>query len=143
MSARKLALLGVGLLLLGLFVSTPQAVAHGDAHGDSAEESEAEEQVRIPNNGAVIRIVSPADGFVCPAGMEVEVCVELEHFALVQAGCHWHVSVDREPWSMIMDDRLNEVLYGLAPGEHRIEVRLADGEHRDLEEGDEIIVFVQ
>jgi hypothetical protein len=84
MSVRKLALLGVGLLLLGLFVSTPKAVAHGD----SAEESEAEEQVRIPNNGAVIRIVSPADGSVCPAGMEVEICVELELFALGHAGNH-------------------------------------------------------
>jgi len=116
MSVRKLA-------LLGRFVSTPQAVAHGD----SAEESEAEEQVRIPNNGAVIRIVSPSDGSVCPAGMEVEICVELERFALGHAGNHWHISVDGEPWSMIIDDRLNEVLYGLAPGEHRIEVLLADG----------------
>jgi hypothetical protein len=44
---------------------------------------------------------------------------------------------------MIIDDRLNEVLYGLAPGEHRIEVLLADGEHRDLEEGDAVAVAVQ
>ena len=138
MPARKLALLGVGLLL-GLFVSAPNAVAHGH----SAEESEAEEPARVPNNGAVIRIVSPPDGFVCPVGMEVEVCVELKHFALGQAGNHWHISVDGEPWSMIVDDRLNEVLYGLAPGEHRIEVLLADGEHRDLEEGDAVVVAVQ
>jgi hypothetical protein len=138
MPVKKLALLGVGLLL-GLFVSAPNA----GAHGHSAEESEAEEPVRVPNNGAVISIVSPPDGFVCPAGMEVEVCVELKHFALGQAGNHWHISVDGEPWSMIVDDRLNEVLYGLAPGEHRIEVLLADGEHRDLEEGDAVVVAVQ
>jgi hypothetical protein len=143
MLARKLALLGVGLLLLGLFASAPDAVAHGGAHGDEAEESESEELARVPNNGAVIRIVSPANGLVCPAGMEVEVCVELENFTLGQAGCHWHVSVDGEPWSMIIDDRLNEVLYGLEPGEHRIEVFLADGEHRDLEEGDAVVVAVQ
>jgi hypothetical protein len=134
MSVRKLALLGVGLLLLGL-LSTPRAVAHGDEH--------EEELARIPNNGAVIRIVSPADGSVCPAGMEVEICVELELFALGHAGNHWHISVDGEPWSMIIDDRLNEVLYGLAPGEHLIEVRLADGEHRDLEEGDAVVVAIQ
>jgi hypothetical protein len=142
MSIRKLALLGVGFLV-GLLVSAPKAGAHGDAHGHSEAESESEEQLQMPNNGAVIRIVSPADGLVCAAGMEIEVCIELEHFALVQAGCHWHISVDGEPWSMIMDDRLNDVLYGLPPGEHRIEVRLADGEHRDLEEGDAITVFVQ
>ena len=130
-------------MLLGLFVSTPKALAHGGAHGDPAEDSEAEEAIRVPNNGAVIRIVSPPDGFVCPVGMEVEVCVELKHFALGQAGNHWHISVDGEPWSMIVDDRLNEVLYGLAPGEHRIEVLLADGEHRDLEEGDAVVVAVQ
>ena len=135
MSVKPLPLLGVGLLLAALLVSTPNAFAHGDEH--------EEELARIPNNGAVIRIVSPSDGSVCPAGMEVEICVELERFALGHAGNHWHISVDGEPWSMIIDDRLNEVLYGLAPGEHLIEVRLADGEHRDLEEGDAVVVAVQ
>jgi hypothetical protein len=75
--------------------------------------------------------------------MDIEVCVELENFTLVQDGCHWHISVDGEPWSMIMEDRLKEVLYSLEPGEHRIEAFLANGEHRDMEEGDAIAVIVQ
>jgi len=136
MHLRRLLFLGVGVLVASL-ASAPNLSAHGS--DGQMEEHEA----RVPNYGAVIRIVSPADGYVCPAGMDFEVCVELEQFTLVQDGCHWHVSVDGEPWSMIMDDRLNEVLHGLQPGEHRIEVLLADGEHRDLEEGDAITVVVR
>jgi hypothetical protein len=139
MSARLFPLLGVGFLLVAFLVAAPNAAGHKDEH----EELESPQSERVPNNGAVIRIVSPVDGFVCPAGMEVEICVELEQFALGQAGCHWHISVDGEPWNMIVDDRLKEVLYGLQPGEHRIEVLMADGEHRDLEEGDAITVVVQ
>jgi len=113
------------------------------AHGNSPSDSEEHESERVPNNGAAIRIVSPADGVVCTAGMDIEICIELEHFALGQAGNHWHIDVDGEPWSMIMVDSLRQALYGLEPGEHRIEVLLADGEHRDLEEGDAITVVVK
>jgi hypothetical protein len=136
MKGRQLPLLRVGVLL-ALLASAPNAGAHGEEH------EEAGLSERVSNNGAVIRIVSPADGLVCPAGMDIEVCVELENFTLVQDGCHWHISVDGEPWSMIMEDRLKEVLYGLEPGEHRIEAFLANGEHRDMEEGDAIAVIVQ
>jgi hypothetical protein len=144
--SRILRLLGAGLLLAS-FVSAPKAIAHGDSAAESESEHHGELEAladpRVPNNGAAIRIVSPADGSVCPAGMDIEVCVELEHFALGQDGNHWHISVDGEPWSMVMVDSLKEVLYGLEPGEHTIEVLLADGEHRDLEEGDEIRVVVR
>jgi hypothetical protein len=133
-------LLGAGFLLLASFVFAPHAAAHGDG---LATESESEEQARVPNNGAVIRIVSPADGVVCPAGMDIEVCVELEHFALGQDGNHWHISIDGQPWDMIMTDSLKEKLRGLAAGEHKIEVFLADGEHRDLEQGDAVRVVVK
>jgi hypothetical protein len=136
----RIVLLVMAGLLAALLAVTPNAAAHGN----SSEESESEEhELRVPNNGAVIHIVSPVDGFVCPAGVEVEVCVELEHFALGQDGNHWHISVDGQPWSMIMTDSLKERLYGLEPGEHRIEALLADGEHRDLEEGDTITVVVR
>jgi hypothetical protein len=72
---------------------------------------------RVSNNGAVIHIVSPANGAICPAGMDIQVCV--------------------------MTDSLVEVLHGLKPGGHKIEVFLADGEHRDLEQGDAIRVVVR
>jgi hypothetical protein len=119
-------------------------MAHGNSpHEAEVGEHEALETQRVPNNGAVIHIVSPTDGFVCPAGMDVEVCVELQHFALGQDGNHWHISVDGEPWIMIEDDSLKQVLRGLAAGEHKIEVFLADGEHRDLEQGDAVRVVVK
>jgi hypothetical protein len=44
---------------------------------------------------------------------------------------------------MIEDDSLKQLLRGLQPGEHKIEVFLADGEHRDLEEGDAVRVVVK
>jgi hypothetical protein len=133
------------ILFAALLSSAPGVFAHGNSpHGaEEPEELEEASSARVPNNGAVIRIVSPADGFVCPAGMEIELCVELEQFVLGHDGNHWHISVDGEPWLMIMDDSLKERLHGLEPGEHSIEVLLADGEHRDLEEGDAIRVVVR
>jgi hypothetical protein len=75
--------------------------------------------------------------------MDIEVCIELQRFVLGQNGNHWHISVDGEPWIMIEDQSLKQVLRDLPPGEHTIEVLMADGEHHDLEQGDAVRVVVR
>ncbi|MCI0649478.1 MAG: DUF6130 family protein, partial [Chloroflexi bacterium] len=98
---------------------------------------------RIPNDGAVIRIVSPADGATFAEGEEVTVEVEVEQFVLGQDGNHWHIHVDGESWSNIEGEDTSDVLRSLEPGEHEIEVILANGEHQDLEEGDTVTIVVE
>jgi hypothetical protein len=116
-----------------------------DATGNNAEhEDEAEHEegaVTVPNNGAIIRIVSPADGATFAEGDEVTIEVEVENFELVD-GAHWHILVDGGSWGMVMDGHLDQTLRGLEVGEHEIAVFLAGADHIDLEEGDSIHITV-
>jgi hypothetical protein len=109
----------------------PQAEEHDD---------EAEHGDRIPNEGAVIRIVSPADGATFAAGDEVVVAIETENFPLGEG--HWHIFVDGESWGMVEGGNTDEVLRGLEPGEREIEVVLSTAEHVELEEGDHITIHI-
>jgi hypothetical protein len=45
--------------------------------------------------------------------------------------------------TLVTFERTLQAIRQEAPGEHRIEVFLADGEHRDLDEGDAVVVAVQ
>lgn len=107
----------------------------GDDHAHPAD--------RIPNNGAVIRFVSPTDGAVFKTTDEIPVQVEVENFDLTQDSNHWHISVDGTEWLMVMSGDLNDVIRGLTPGEHEVEVTLSTGEHQDLEEGDTITITIE
>lgn len=98
---------------------------------------------RIPNNGAVIRFVLPADGAVFKTTDEIPVQVEVENFDLTQDGNHWHISVDGTEWLMVVSGDLDDVIRGLTPGEHQVEATLATGDHQDLEEGDTVTITVE
>jgi hypothetical protein len=110
-------------------------------HVDGEEQTAAED--RVPNNGAVIRILAPADGAVFAAGEEIIVEVEVEDFELGVEGSHWHVYVDGASWGMVMGGNTDQALRGLEAGAHRIEVYLAGGDHLDLEDGDAITITVE
>ncbi len=105
----------------------------GDEHDDGAE--------TVPNNGAIIHILSPADGATFAEGEEVVVEVEVENFDLAD-GAHWHIYVDGGSWGMVMDGHTDQALRGLEVGEHEIEVFLAGADHIQLEEGDSIHITV-
>jgi hypothetical protein len=96
----------------------------------------------IPNNGAVISITSPADGDTVAAD-DFVVEVNVENFALGEDGNHWHIMIDGTVWGMTMGEDTSFVVNGVEPGEHVVTVTLSNGEHIDLEEGDEITVTVE
>lgn len=117
-------------------------------HEDHSQHNEAdhghnEMDGRIPNEGAAIRIVSPADGATFPAGAQIVVEIETENFDLGEEGNHWHVYVDGSSWGMVMGANTDEVLTGIEPGEHELSVYLSIGSHEELEEGDSITITVE
>jgi hypothetical protein len=88
----------------------------------------------IPNDGAVVRIVSPADGATVSGG-DLEVKIEVENFPLGEDGRHWHVYIDGDEVAMVEGKDTSYALHGIAPGEHELKVNLANGQHQNLEDG--------
>ncbi len=111
-----------------------------DDHVDGAEEAEHN---LVPNNGAAIQIISPADGAVFNSSDNIVVEVEVTNFTLGEDGNHWHVSVDGANYAMITGIAQDTVLRGLEPGEHTITVAMSNGLHQDLEDGDAITIEVR
>ncbi len=134
----------VVLLILSAFVmvgcqsqtATETATEHDAEHSaDHEHSSETESSARVPNDGAVIRLVSPTDGVSFASGEDVVVEVEVENFDLTAEGNHWHLYVDGSVLSMISDGTTKSVIHALEPGEHLIEAYLGLPTHEELEEG--------
>lgn len=126
------------------------AVACSDAANDNhdpdqapAAADEAGHGDRIPNNGAAIEIVSPADGAVFNSGDSIVVEIAVTNFLLGENGNHWHILVDGASFGMITGIANDFILRGLEPGSHQIEVVLANGDHQDLQDGDIIAIEVR
>jgi hypothetical protein len=111
-------------------------------HSDEHEHDEDDAQERVPNNGAAIHILSPADGTTFNAVDEVTVEVEVENFTLGE-GNHWHIYVDGSSWGMVMGENTDDTLRGLEPGVHEISVYLSIDTHEELEDGDAVTIVVE
>jgi len=111
---------------------TMKAASHDDASAPH----------RVPNKGAVIRLISPADGSVFHIGDEIRIQVETENFALGKEGNHWHFYVDGKSPQMVMGGMNEAILRNLEPGTHEISAFLSRGDHADLEEGDTVTIIV-
>jgi hypothetical protein len=138
-------------LLLSLIAVMLLAACGTADHGhNNGHESDSHEQSgdmpahgdRIPNNGAVVNIVSPADGDTFAQGDQIVVEIETENFVLGEDGNHWHLYVNGESWGMIMGANNTEVVRGLTPGQHEISVYLSIYTHEDLEDGDAVTVII-
>ena len=117
----------------GMDHSQMEPIAH-----DSAEAA----QDRIPNEGSTITLLAPDQGSEFDFGQQIILEVAVENFSLGEDGNHWHVYINGESWGMVMGNNLDQPLSGLEPGEHNISVYLANGDHLELEEGDELTVTV-
>jgi len=102
----KKSLLAVYLLALIAFALTgcqPQAAATEQMEGEHETDQEHEhESDRLPNDGAVIRIISPSDGATFMKGEDIVIEVEVENFELSTEGSHWHLYVDGNTWSQVV-----------------------------------------
>jgi hypothetical protein len=125
--------------------STVEDMEHEDVeHDDDHEHEEGEdhEHEKVPNNGAAVHIVAPADGATFAVGDEVIVEVEVENFTLGD-GNHWHIYVDGSSWGMVMGENTDDTLRGLEAGEHEISVSLSIDTHEEMEDGDTIMIMVE
>lgn len=109
-------------------------------HGDAEHEHDSTEMV--PNNGAVITLLSPVDGDTFTTADEITVEVEVENFNLGEDDNHWHIYVGDTEYAMVVGENTSDVIRGLEPGEYTITVRLANGDHQDLEEGDTATITI-
>jgi hypothetical protein len=112
-------------------------------HAEGEDEDHDHSSGRIPNEGAVIRIVSPADGALFTTADEVLVEVETENFDLSAEGKHWHVYVDGVSYGMIVGGDTDHALRNLEPGEREISVYLSIETHEEMEDGDAVIITVE
>ncbi|MGB5059517.1 MAG: hypothetical protein WBO48_12515 [Candidatus Promineifilaceae bacterium] len=112
----------------------------GDMETTDAEHDEVDD-VFVPNNGAEVKLVSPADGAVLAAGADIPITIETVNFPIGENGNHWHIYLDGTP-IMVMGGN-TFVLQNLASGEHTIEVFLSLGTHENLEEGDSRTITVE
>ncbi len=145
----KLLLLFVTALLWGVLVACntaasdePSAETDSSATEEHTDDDHDHPEGRISNDGAIIRLISPADGATFKSSDEIKVEVEVENFELGTDG-HWHILVDGTEWSMIMSSATNDTLRGLSPGEHEIEVTLSNNDHQDLEDGDHAVITIE
>ncbi len=107
-----------------------------EAGGDHARPEQ------IPNDGAVIHILSPQEGTVFATGDNISVEIDYENFALGADGNHWHLYVDDKPGVMIFGKMNEAVLRNLEPGQHQISTHLSVGAHKDLEDGAAVTITV-
>ena len=117
-------------------------------HHASSEGAEAHDHMghhhaqRVPNHGATIQIVSPAEGATFKAGSDVKVEIRASNFHLGEDGNHWHLYVDGMSAQMIMGKMTTATVRGLTPGQHEIAVYLSNGKHEELEDGATVTITV-
>ena len=106
------------------------------------DEEEQDHKQRVPNSGAVIKIISPREGDLISA-QNLLVEVEVDNFDLTESENHWHIYVDGKSWEMIKGGDTSYVLHGVGTGAHDISVYLAFGTHKELEDGSSVTVKLQ
>ena len=134
----------VALSLAAIFMLFTAACSSAEpTEAQLEEEGEHEEAERIPNDGAAIRILSPAGGATFAVDEDVRVEIEVENFVLGEDGSHWNVYVDGEEWAEVEGGDTTYALRGLEPGEHEISVFLSLGTHEQLEDGDSVTILIE
>ena len=95
----------------------------------------------IPNDGATVKITTPADGATFKSSDTVLVTIETTGFTIGEDGNHWHVYLDGDA-TMVMGGN-TYVLQNLSAGQHEIQVYLSNGQHENLEQGDKVTITVE
>lgn len=113
----------------------------GMDHDEDMSGMDHETRRFVPNDGAKVSIVSPADETVFKSSDSVPIVIETVDFTIGEDGKHWHIYLDDAP-IMVMGGT-SFVLQNLSPGAHQIEVFLSLGTHEDLEQGDKISIVVE
>ncbi|MBP6469269.1 MAG: hypothetical protein KBE23_11650 [Chloroflexi bacterium] len=135
----------VGCTAVATSTDRSNATTSDNQSMDSMDTTDAEHDeaadVFVPNNGAEVKLVSPADGAVVAAGADIPITIETVNFPIGENGNHWHIYLDGTP-IMVMGGN-TFVLQNLSSGQHTIEVFLSLGTHENLEEGDTRTITVE
>ena len=139
MLRKSMLMTAAGLLLAAAFaLSSPAARARNlaeatqvpmPANGTATPDQASSE--RSDANGATVKIVSPSNGATVHDS-SVMVKVETTGLALGSDGVHFHLYVDGKQQGMSEGNNNALVARDLTPGEHTLEVVLANGQHQEL-----------
>lgn len=132
--------LWLGGVACGASVTTPSSDDHLST-GENGDEHLDENGEMVPNNGAIIRILSPATGTTFKTSDSIKVEVELTNFELSE-GNHWHIHLNNTEYAMVMTNVTDYVVRGLVAGEYELGVHLSNAQHQNLEDGDSIIIQI-
>ena len=93
-------------------------------------------------NGATVKILSPANGAMLH-DTSVLVKVQTTNLALGTNGAHFHLYVDGSVQGMSEGSSNSIMAHDLTPGDHELQVVLANGLHQELNATDQIKINVQ
>ena len=110
------------------------------SEGETVDDHDTAMRHFVPNDGAEVRITTPADEASFKSSDSVPVTIDTTDFTIGEDGNHWHIYIDGDP-IMVMGG-YTFVLQNLSPGQHDIEVYLSNGHHEDLEQGDKVTILV-
>lgn len=146
-SFKKIALFTLVFLLTAFALAACQPAATeapADEHTmEHDHEHDSGADARVPNNGVVVTLLSPADGATFKTGEDIVVEIEVENFDLSAEGNHWHLYVDGSVFTMVEQGGTKTVVHGLEAGEHEIAVYLGLPTHEELEEGATATITVE
>lgn len=148
---RIMILAGAALMAAALALGTPRANAHGTptpehrhaaaTPGSEEHDHEHADSVRLPADGAAVRIVSPKGNAVLTENAVI-VKVETTNWPLGE-GKHFHLYVNGQEQSMSQGSSASVQARDLVIGENTLEVVLSNDLHRELDATDKITVRME
>lgn len=117
-------------------------MAHDDDHDSHDHDEHQMEMATIPNNGAAITILSPADGATFDHHDPITVEIATENFDLSD-GNHWHIYLNGEAYEMVEGGATSSDLHDLKAGEYVIKVTMSNADHDELEDGASVTITVE
>jgi copper(I)-binding protein len=112
-------------------------------HADHDHDEHQMEMKTIPNNGAVITILAPANGATFDHHDHITIEVATENFDLSQDGNHWHIYLNDEAHEMVEGGATSYDLHDLEAGEYVVKVTMSNADHDELEEGASVTITVE
>ena len=116
--------------------------SHSHSHSGHDHDAHQLEMKTIPNNGAVIRLLSPVDGATFDDHDHITIEVATENFPLTE-GNHWHIYLNDEPHEMVEGGATTYRLDHLKAGTYVIRVTMSNADHDELEEGASVTITVE
>ena len=139
---RKFMLLMTALMLVAAWLVLSPSSARAGRLAESTPTPDQMGSAPLDANGATVKILSPANGATLH-DTSVLVKVQTTNLPLGTNGAHFHLYVDGKVQGMSEGSSNSLMAHDLTPGDHELQVVLANGLHQELNAPDQIKINVQ